>query len=590
MEQLATTEQSNPIVPEISPLGENVGLDANSQEEELDFSEMEKLYSETLKSFEEGEVVIGTVVQIGNGEVLVDVGYKSEGAIPLSEFPFSKDGKPAVEVGDKIEVYLEKKEDNDGLVVLSKEKANKIKVWEAINRAHEEGIEITGRVMRKIKGGLTVDVGVPAFLPGSQVDLRPVRDLDKLLGQHIRVKVIKLNAKRGNIVLSRRQLLEEERTAKKQEILKELSEGKVMKGVIKNITEYGAFVDLGGMDGLLHVTDMSWGRVRHPSEMFMLGDEVEVVVLKFDAANERISLGLKQKTSDPWENVEAKYQVSTRVRGKVVSLVDYGAFVELEEGVEGLIHISEMSWTRKVKHPNKILAMGDNVEVMVLGVDKGNKRISLGLKQTEPNPWDLVAQKYQVGSKVTGKVRNLTDFGAFVELSEGIDGLIHISDLSWTQRINHPSEILKKGDEIEAVVLSIDPQNEKLSLGIKQLVNDPWLDIPGKYPEGALIRRKVTKVTDFGAFVEIEVGIEGLIHVSELSTKKVAPKDIVKEGDELDMKVLKVDAEARKISLSVRAFLEDKTRDNVQGYQNTEQLGNTVLSKDNKGNSTGENA
>lgn len=549
-------------------------------EEEFDFDQMEELYAETLKNFEEGEVLEGVVVQINENEVLVDVGYKSEGSIPLSEFGSIKDANIPVNIGDKVEVYLEKKEDSDGLIVLSKEKANKIKVWKEIGRAYEQGEVIEGRVIRKIKGGLTVDVGVPAFLPGSQVDLRPVRDLDKLIGTIIRVKVIKLNAKRGNIVLSRRQLLEEERDSKKQEILKELQEGKIMRGIIKNITEYGAFVDLGGMDGLLHVTDMSWGRVRHPSELFIIGDEVEVVILKFDPDNERISLGLKQKSADPWENVMDKYAIGSKVRGKVVSLVDYGAFVELQEGVEGLIHISEMSWTRKIKHPTKVLAIGDIVEVVVLGVNKESKRISLGLKQTEPNPWDLIAQKYEVGSKVSGKVRNLTDFGAFVELNEGVDGLVHISDLSWTKRINHPSEILKKGEEIEAVILGIDPEKEKLSLGIKQLTSDPWEELPTKYPEGLHLKRKITKVTDFGAFVEVEEGIEGLIHVSELSTKKATPRELVKEGDEVDIKVLKVDPEARKISLSTRSYMEDQEKEEVKTYlDKDEELGNKVLTE-----------
>ncbi len=576
MEQTELTGQPNPLLNDVSL--SDTSAETAINDEELDFDQMNQLYAETLKKFEEGEVVEGTVVRVSESDVLVDVGYKSEGTIPLSEFGNVKSDKPLVNVGDKVEVYLEKKEDNDGLVVLSKEKANKIKVWKEIGKAYDNGEVITGRVVRKIKGGLTVDVGVPAFLPGSQVDLRPVRDLDKLLGTNIRVKVIKLNAKRGNIVLSRRQLLEEERTAKKKEILQELQEGKIMRGVIKNITEYGAFVDLGGMDGLLHVTDMSWGRVRHPSELFIIGDEVDVVVLKFDQENERISLGLKQKSADPWETVVDKYPVNAKVRGKVVSLVDYGAFVELEEGVEGLIHISEMSWTRKIKHPTKVLAIGDIVEVMVLGVNKENKRISLGLKQTEPNPWDLISQKYQIGSKVMGKVRNLTDFGAFMELSEGVDGLVHISDLSWTRRINHPSEVLKKGEDVEAVILNIDPEKEKLSLGIKQLTPDPWGELADKCPEGSYIRRKVTKVTDFGAFVEIEDGIEGLIHVSELGNKKASPQDLVKEGEEVDVKILKIDAEARKISLSTRSFIEDREHANVKNYvDKDEQLGNMVL-------------
>jgi small subunit ribosomal protein S1 len=560
---------------------EEVNLDATDESGlDIDPNQMSQLYDETLKNFEEGEVVKGTIIRIQDSEVLVDVGYKSEGAIALSEF--GSPNEVQIKVGDEVEVYLEKKEDNDGLIVLSKEKANKIKIWEEISKAYEEERIIEGRVVKRIKGGFTVDVGIPAFLPGSQVDLRPVRDMDSLIGQVIKLKIIKLNAKRGNIVLSRRILLEEEREAKKKETLKLLKEGQIMPGIVKNITEYGAFVDLGGMDGLLHVTDMSWGRIRHPSEMFMVGDRVEVVILKFDPVSEKISLGLKQKTPDPWENVVQKYPVGSRVRGKVVSLMDYGAFVELEEGVEGLIHVSEMSWTRKIRHPSKILAIGDVVDVVVLEVNQEKKRISLGIKQMEPNPWEQVEQKYKVGDIVKGKVRNLTDFGAFIELDEGVDGLAHISDLSWTQRIKHPSEVFKKGEVVEAVILNVDAKNEKLSLGIKQLQPDPWEEIPKKYPVGLTLKRKITRLTDFGAFVELEEGIEGLIHASELDTKKRAtPHELLSVGDEVNMKVIRVDPEARKIGLSIRAYQESEEQKELQEYaqrQEQDEFGNVVLS------------
>ncbi len=568
---------NQPVVPQTEPalydeLDTESGLD-------LDMEQMSQLYNETLKNFEEGEVIKGTVIRVQDGEVLIDVGYKSEGTVPLSEFGSRHEVQ--VKEGDEVEVYLEKKEDNDGLIVLSKEKAVKIKIWDEISQAFEANRPIDGRISKKIKGGLTVDVGIPAFLPGSQVDLRPVKNLDSLIGQIVQVKVIKLNAKRGNIVLSRRILLEEERESKKEETLKLLKEGQVMAGIVKNITEYGAFVDLGGMDGLLHVTDMSWGRIRHPSEMFVIGDKVDVVILKFDTTSEKVSLGLKQKTPNPWEDVPEKYPVNSRVRGKVVNLVDYGAFVELEEGVEGLIHVSEMSWTRKIRHPSKILAIGDIVDVVVLEVDKDKKRISLGIKQMEPNPWEQIMQKYKAGDIVKGKVRNLTDFGAFIELDEGVDGLVHISDISWTQRIKHPSEVLRKSEIIEAVILNINPNSEKLSLGIKQLQTDPWEEISQKYPVGSDIKRKITRLTDYGAFVELEEGIEGLIHASELdATKRATPHELLSVGTEVDIRVIRVDTHARKIGLSIRAFQESREKDDLKKYLQDEDQGgfeNVVL-------------
>ncbi|HLC20559.1 MAG TPA: 30S ribosomal protein S1 [Candidatus Methylomirabilis sp.] len=417
---------------------------------------------------------------------------------------------------------------------------------------------INGMILGRTKGGLMVDIGVRAFLPGSQVDLRPVRDLDKLVGKTLPMKVIKLNQRRGNIVLSRRELLEEERRTLKERTLQSLEEGKVIRGKVKNITEYGAFIDLGGLDGLLHITDMSWGRVSHPSELFSVGDDVEVVVLKFDRPAERVSLGYKQRSKDPWEDVDQRFPVGSRVRGKVVSLTDYGAFVELSEGIEGLVHISEMSWTQRVKHPSKVVSVGDIVEVVILDVDKVNKRISLGMRQTEPNPWLSVEERYPVGTRVEGTIRNLTDFGAFVELEEGIDGLIHVSDMSWTKRVRHPSEVLKRGDRVEAVVLHVDKTNRRISLGLKQSQPDPWQSVvPDKYRVGMDVKAKVVRLTDFGALVELEDGVEGLLHISELSHERVArPEDVVSVGNELTLKIIKLDPDERKLGLSLRAYLD----------------------------------
>lgn len=542
------------------------------EEEEMDDEELERLYTDSLKHIEEGEVVKGTVIQIMDEEVLVDIGYKSEGTIPLWEFR-TPSGTVDIKVGDEVDVFLETMEDSDDLIVLSKEKADKIKIWDDLLEIYEGAETIEGRVMKRIKGGLTVDIGIPGFLPGSQIDIKPIRDLDSLIGKVLKMKIIKLNKKRGNIVLSRRSLLEEEREKKRKTALETIEEGKLIKGIVKNITEYGAFIDLGGIDGLLHVTDMSWGRVRHPSELFMVGDEVEVMVLKFDRSNERVSLGLKQKTPDPWEKVDEKYVVGSRVRGKVVSLTDYGAFVELEEGVEGLIHVSEMSWTRKIRHPSRVVAIGEIVEVIVLDVDKDNKRISLGMKQTEPNPWLIIESKYQVGSKITGRVRNITDFGAFVELEEGVDGLVHISDISWTQRIKHPSEVLKKGEKIEAVILSIDTQNERLSLGIKQLQPDPWSRVEGKYSVGSLLPCKIIRVTDSGAVAELEGGIDGFIHVSEMGgdTQAASPKQVFSVGDECMVKIIRVDVDSRKIGLSVKGYEESATSAELEEYRRSQE-------------------
>ena len=500
--------------------------------------------------FEEGEVVRGRVVQVTPTEVLVDVGYKSEGAIPIEEF--HRHGK-LPKVGDQIEVYLEAKEDSEGLIVLSKDKADKIKVWDAITQAHDKGLPVEGRIVEVVKGGLAVDVGVKAFLPGSQVDLRPVKNLAAMVGQPIRAKVIKLNRRRGNVVLSRRAVLEEEREEKKKHTLEVLSEGMALTGTVKNITDYGAFIDLGGIDGLLHVTDMSWGRVGHPSEIFQVGDQIEVVVLHFDRETGRVSLGYKQKSSDPWERVEQTFAPGTKTRGKVVSLTNYGAFIELEPGVEGLVHVSEMSWTRRVRHPSKLVNVGDEVDVIVLDVNRAGKRISLGMKQVEPDPWATIEERYHPGARVAGKVRNLTDFGAFIELEPGVDGLLHISDMSWTRSVGHPSEILKKGQDLETQILNVDKENKRISLGLKQIQPDPWATVAQRFPMGSRVTGKVVRLTDFGAFIELEPGVDGLLHISQMSNRPInRPDEIVSVGDELTLLVIRVDPNERRIGLSLK--------------------------------------
>jgi small subunit ribosomal protein S1 len=488
------------------------------------------------------------------------------------------DGNLQAEVGQEVDVLLERAEDEDGIIILSREKAAKIKVWDEISRVYNEDGVITGTIVGRVKGGMSVDIGVPAFLPGSQVDLRPVRNLDALIGQTFQFKILKFNKKRSNIVLSRRVLLEKEREEKKRETLKILEEGRVMEGVVKNITDYGVFVDLGGIDGLLHITDMSWGRVNHPSDMFSIGDKITVKVLHFDRERERVSLGLKQLKEDPWKHAAEKYPVGTRVQGRVVSLADYGAFVEVEEGVEGLIHVSEMSWTRKVRHPSKVVQVGDIVEAVVLSINPEAKRISLGMKQVEPNPWDVIAEKYPVGTTIEGKVKNITDFGIFIGIDEGIDGLVHISDISWTKRIKHPSELFKKGDEVQAVVLNIDRENERFSLGIKQLQPDPWEEIPYKYQVGTKVTGTVTNVTDFGVFVELEEGIEGLIHVSEISQEKIkTPVGMFEVGDTVTAKVVSVSRRERKIGLSLRRLEEESDRAAYREYLNTTQAATSSL-------------
>jgi small subunit ribosomal protein S1 len=539
--------------------------DATSRNGE-DPDEFRRLYEESLKDIQEGEVVKGTIIRVNPDHVIIDVGYKSEGQVPIEEFR-GPDGQITIKEGDQVEVLLEKRENESGLVVLSKDKADKLKVWDEISKACEEQEVVEGKIIQRVKGGLAVDIGVKAFLPGSQVDLRPIRNLDKLIGKVYKFKVIKFNKKRGNIVLSRRVLLEKEREELKSKTLATLTEGMIIEGQVKNITEYGAFIDLGGLDGLLHITDMSWGRIGHPTEVLQVGDSVKVKVLKFDRTTERVSLGLKQTLPDPWTQIAEKYHVGERVKGKVVSITDYGAFVELEKGVEGLIHISEMSWSKKVKHPSKIVTVGDAVEVQILDVDGTNKRISLGLKQTEPNPWTVVEQKYPIGSIIEGQIRNITDFGIFIGLDEGIDGLVHVSDISWTQKVKHPGELYKKGQVVRAVVLSIDKENERIALGIKQLERDPWEEIPRKYKPATRVQGKVTSITDFGIFLELEPGIEGLVHVSEVAREKVEdPNKYAKVGDTLSAEVINVDRRERKIGLSMRQVGASEERADYQDY------------------------
>ncbi|MGM0575740.1 MAG: 30S ribosomal protein S1 [Myxococcota bacterium] len=533
-----------------------------------DFADFEKLLEEYEASHSprEGEIVKGTVIDISEDFVTVDIGYKSEGQIPVEEFA-DHEGNVPLTVRDEVDVYLEEAENEHGQVVLSKEKADKLKIWDEINDAVEADELVNGTITGRVKGGLTVDIGVKAFLPGSQVDLRPVRNLEAYIGEDFDFKVIKFNKKRGNIVLSRRALLEKERAALKKKTLEKLEVGLVMPGVVKNITDYGCFVDLGGIDGLLHITDMSWGRINHPTEMFDVGDELEVMILKFDPETERVSLGLKQITEDPWLSVTDKYRVGDRVNGKVVSLTDYGAFVELEDGIEGLIHVSEMSWTKRIKHPSQIVTVGDIVETVILDIDVENKRISLGMKQIEENPWEQLQERYPVGSVVRGKIRNITNFGLFIGIEEGIDGLIHVSDLSWSSKIKNPADHYEVGDEVEAVVLHIDVDKERFSLGIKQLTPDPWDNVEAKYPLGSVVEGTVTKVLDFGAIVEIDEAIEGLIHISELSYEKVGQvTDVVRENDGVRAKVISLIPEERKIGLSLKRVTEEEASEEYSEY------------------------
>jgi small subunit ribosomal protein S1 len=515
---------------------------------ELKNNEMEKLYAETIHQIEEGSILQGRVVYVKQDGVIVDIGYKSEGFIPAEEF--SPEEFSHLKPGDTIEAFVIDVQDADGVVTLSKEKASKIKAWDVLESAFQKGTLVEGSISGRTKGGLSVDIlNVKAFLPGSQVDIKAVKEIDSLIGKTMNFKVLKLNNKRSNIIVSRRAALEEERQREKQKTLPKLKEGAHLEGIVKNITDYGVFVDLGGIDGLLHISDISWGRITHPSEFFAVGDTIEVVVLKYDEEHERVTLGYKQKKPDPWLSAGEKYPIGGTVRGKVVSIADYGAFVELEEGIEGLVHISEMDWSSRPKHPSKYLSVGEAVDAAVLKVDKDEKRISLSVKQLKPSPWELVSHRYSIGQQVTGKVRSITEFGAFVGLPEGVDGLVHISDISWTKHIKHPSEVLKKGQKVDAVVLSLEPEKERIALGIKQLLSDPWLkEIPEKFKLGDEVRCRVLKSTDFGIFVEIEGEVEGLIYSSEV----VKGEESLNEGDEIIARIIKIDAEERKIGLSMK--------------------------------------
>ena len=542
----------------------------STQPEKIDRETLAALYDETFKNIEEGTITEGRVIDIQRDRVVVDIGYKSEGMIPVDQF--SQEELETLAVNDPVQVYIEQCEDSDGNLMLSKEKADKMKVWEDLEVAHNEETQVQGKVISRIKGGMIVDIGVKAFLPGSQIDLTPVRDLDGLVGKTFNFKIIKINHRRGNVVVSRRALLEETRDKRRQTTLSTLSEGQLIEGTVKNITDYGAFLDLGGIDGLLHITDISWGRVGHPSDMFSIGDRVEVLVLKYDRETGRISLGVKQKSADPWTKVEEKYPGRSRVKGKVVSLTDYGAFVELEPGVEGLVHVSEMSWTHEVRHPSKVVSVGDEIEAQVLHVDQHSRKISLGMKQTAPNPWDIIEEKYPEGTQIEGKVKSVTDFGAFVGLDEGVDGLIHISDMSWIKHIKHPSELFKKGQSVNAVILKIDKDKERLSLGYKQLIPDPWVsEIPQRYHVGENATGHVSKAADFGVFVELEGGVEGLIHVSEIGPEmqeNLEEKFAI--GQEIVAKIVKVDCEDRKIALSLWEHLKDLEQNEVEQFNSSQ--------------------
>jgi len=526
---------------------ETLGADGNDK--------LTKLYDASSKDLKVDNVVRGKVLNIVGDDVIVDIGYKSEGVVPIEQW---KD-RGEIDVGDEVEVLLEAVEDESGLIMLSKRKADRIKGWERVIQSHNKGDKVKGKVTRKIKGGLLVDIGVPVFLPASQIDIRRVPDISEWLHKEIECKIIKIDESRMNIVVSRRKLLEEEREVKKQELLANLKEGDVIEGQVKNLADFGAFIDLGGIDGLCHITDMSWGRVNHPSEVLKINDKVKVKILKIDPKTERISLGLKQLTESPWKNIQAKYPVGSKNSGAVTNVLSYGAFVKLEEGVEGLVHISEMSWTKRINHPSEVVQIGDKVEVVILDVNTQKQEISLGMKQVEVNPWTLVEDKYPPGTLVEGVVRNLTNYGAFVEIEEGIDGLLHVSDLSWTKKILHPSEVLKKGDKVKAIVLSVDQEKKRVALGLKQLEEDPWeRKIPEKYKVGEVVEGVVTKITNFGVFVELAQELEGLLHVSELSERKIEnAQEVLEQGDIVNVKVIKVDTDERKIGLSLKRAVQE---------------------------------
>ena len=549
-------KQQNDDLKSDQPVDDQPSEDVqDSDDPEKNYDDM---YAESFKRFGEGELVTGKIIAVDKDYVLVDIGYKSEGQIRIQEFK-DEHGNINASKGDDVEVMVEYWDEEEERVILSKEKAAKVKIWEDIKSTFEKDETIEGVILARVKGGFSVDIGVQAFLPGSQADLRPIRNLDEMVGKTFKFKILKYNRKRSNIVLSRRAVLELERESKRSATLESIHEGKIVEGIVKNITEYGVFVDLGGVDGLLHITDISWGRVKHPSELFSVGDKITVKILSFDIEKERVSLGMRQLTEDPWATVTEKYPVGSRITGKVVSLTDYGAFIELEEGIEGLIHVSEMSWTRKIRHPSKVVSIGAAVEAVVLDIKPENRRISLGMKQVVPNPWDVISEKYPIGTTIEGKIKNITDFGLFVGIDEGIDGLVHISDISWTKRIKHPSELYNKGDVIQAIVLDIEKENERFSLGIKQLETDPWTTVAERYEVGKEITGTVTNITDFGVFVELEEGIEGLVHVSEISAEKIkTPVGKFNINDVITAKVMNINGEERRIGLSIKRLdIED---------------------------------
>lgn len=544
-----------------------------SKDEDMEFKE---LYEQSLNQIQYGDITVGRVVQINADTIMVDVGWKTEGFIPARELR-DANGNINISIGDDIEVFVDKR-DSEGNLILSREKAIKLKVWDEIKLACENNITVRGTVIEKVKGGLSIDIGVTAFLPGSQVDTRPVKDLDRFVGQTMDFHVLKYDRKRNNVVLSRRAIVSLERESEKKDTLNNIKEGSIVEGIIKNITDYGIFIELGGIDGLLHVTDISWGRIAKPADTFRKSEKIKVKVLSFDREKERVSLGLKQLTENPWEHITDKYPVGVLVDGKVVNLTDYGVFVELEPGVEGLVHISEMYWTREIKHPSKVLNVGETIKVVVLEVNAEAKRVSLSLKQTSPNPWEKLREKYPVGTIVKGVVRNITNFGIFIGIEEGIDGLVHVSDISWKHRVTHPSEFYKKGQEVEAVVLNVDIENEKFSLGIKQIEKNPWESLAQKYAPGSVVTGKITNFTDFGIFIEIEEGIEGLVHISEISQKRVkTSSELYSAGDTVSAVVKSIDTKSKKIRLSIKDMeAPSPTPATNQYINNTENIGSNL--------------
>jgi small subunit ribosomal protein S1 len=564
-------------IPETAPEAHHEEPDLSMEDfaAALEHFDREQAAEAAAQAFDDSAIVSGTVIKLTDKHVVVDVGMKSEGLIPIEQV-VDHTGQSKVQAGETIEVVIEREEPEGGYL-LSYEKAQRLRVWDTVEKAHNEKTAITGTVVGRVKGGLTVDIGIKAFLPGSQLELRPVRNLDAWIGQPIQVRVIKLNKKRGNVVVSRKEILEEEQTVRRSQTLEHLEEGAVLTGIVKNLTDYGAFVDLGGIDGLLHITDMSWGRLTHPRDLVNVGDEIQVKVLKFDKDKQRVSLGFKQLTPDPWLDAAERYPIGARVRGRVLSVTDYGAFVELEQGIEGLVHVSEMTWSKRMKHPSKLVKPGDEVETVILAVNPADRRISLGMKQLLDNPWEHLADKYPTGTTVEGRVRNLTDFGAFIEIEDGIDGLVHVSNLSWTKRVKHPSEVLKKGEKVRAVVLGVEPENRRLSLGIKQLQPDVWETFFAQHRVGDVVKGKVLRTAQFGAFVEIAEGVEGLCHVSEATDGHGVPVKL-EQGQELDFKIIRMNPEEKKVALSLRAVSgEEASRADVEAYKQPVSSSTTTL-------------